>query len=327
MTAAGALFVPLRRREFRLLWLGASTSLLGDGVYLVALAWQAYSLTHRPGGLALLGVCATVPQLLALIAGGVISDRFERRHVLLAADVWPLRRRRRRLRFRPARPRPDVAPGPAQRDLRVGRGRGRAGLRRGRAQPGPGGRTGAGERHRPVPPPGDAAPGRPGARRGPDRDRRRGLRVPAERAHLPGVGRVPVADAEHQPAGVAGGWGRCGGSGERFPARGGPVRGAVCPQPGLAVGHLRRSHRGLPAVHRADRGAVALRAAGGPARRRARLRIHPGRGRGRRPGRGRTGRHDRAAPPPADLHVRRAGPARPWRSPATGWLTPAGSSR
>jgi MFS family permease len=78
---------PLRHRRFRLLWLGACASLLGDGIYLVALAWQAYSLTERPAGLALLGVCATVPQLMALVAGGVISDRFDRRQVLLLADV------------------------------------------------------------------------------------------------------------------------------------------------------------------------------------------------------------------------------------------------
>ncbi len=79
--------MPLARRDFRLLWTGAAASLLGDGAYLVALAWQAYSLTRSPAGLALLGVCATVPQLLALVAGGVVSDRFERRRVLLTADL------------------------------------------------------------------------------------------------------------------------------------------------------------------------------------------------------------------------------------------------
>ena len=78
---------PLLRRDFRLLWIGAAASLLGDGAYLVALAWQAYSLTREPAGLAILGVCATVPQLLALVAGGVVSDRFDRRLVLLVADL------------------------------------------------------------------------------------------------------------------------------------------------------------------------------------------------------------------------------------------------
>lgn len=88
MTRAAPTFLaPLRHRDFRLLWTGASISLLGDGVYLVALAWHAYTLTHRPSGLAVLGVCATVPQLLALVAGGVVSDRYERRKVLIGADI------------------------------------------------------------------------------------------------------------------------------------------------------------------------------------------------------------------------------------------------
>jgi len=85
--ATVALLRPLRHRDFRLLWFGASASLLGDGVYLVALAWQALALRHGPGGLAVLGVCATVPQLLCVVFGGVVSDRYDRRLVLLTADV------------------------------------------------------------------------------------------------------------------------------------------------------------------------------------------------------------------------------------------------
>jgi len=82
-----SLLTPLRHRDFRLLWAGASTSLLGDGVYLVALAWQAYTLSPNPRGLALLGVCATVPQLLTLLGGGLLSDRVDRRRILLTADA------------------------------------------------------------------------------------------------------------------------------------------------------------------------------------------------------------------------------------------------
>ena len=82
-----SLLTALRHRRFRLLWAGAAASLLGDGVYLVALAWQAYTISPNPSGLALLGVCATVPQLLALLASGVVSDRYDRRVVLIVADV------------------------------------------------------------------------------------------------------------------------------------------------------------------------------------------------------------------------------------------------
>jgi MFS family permease len=82
-----SLLAPLRHRNFRLLWIGACASLVGDGAYLIALAWQAYTLSHTPTALAMLGVCATVPQLLALLGSGILSDRVERRRVLLGADV------------------------------------------------------------------------------------------------------------------------------------------------------------------------------------------------------------------------------------------------
>jgi len=82
-----SLLTPLRHRDFRLLWIGACASLAGDGVYLIALAWQAYTLSHTPTALAMLGVCATVPQLLALLGSGILSDRVERRRILLGADA------------------------------------------------------------------------------------------------------------------------------------------------------------------------------------------------------------------------------------------------
>jgi MFS family permease len=78
---------PLRGRDFRLLWTGMSLSLMGDGVLLVALAWQAYQLVNRPGAMAAVGVALTVPQVVLVLLGGVISDRFERRRVMLAADL------------------------------------------------------------------------------------------------------------------------------------------------------------------------------------------------------------------------------------------------
>lgn len=78
---------PLRFRDFRLLWTGMTLSLLGDGVLLVALAWQAYELSNRPAALSLVLVALTVPQIVLVLFGGVVSDRFERRRLMLAADV------------------------------------------------------------------------------------------------------------------------------------------------------------------------------------------------------------------------------------------------
>ncbi len=81
------LLAPLRFRNFRLLWTGMTLSLLGDGVLLVALAWQAYELSNRPAALSVVLVALTVPQIVLVLFGGVVSDRFERRRLMLAADV------------------------------------------------------------------------------------------------------------------------------------------------------------------------------------------------------------------------------------------------
>ena len=78
---------PLRRRDFRLLWIGMTVSLLGDGIFLVALAWQVYELSNAPVALSLVGVAMTVPHLVFLLVGGVISDRVQKRRVMVAADL------------------------------------------------------------------------------------------------------------------------------------------------------------------------------------------------------------------------------------------------
>lgn len=78
---------PLRHRDFRLLWTGTTLSLLGDGVLLVALAWQAYQLSNSPAAMSLVGVALTLPQVVLVLFAGVLSDRVERRRVMLAADA------------------------------------------------------------------------------------------------------------------------------------------------------------------------------------------------------------------------------------------------
>lgn len=78
---------PLALREFALLWTAMAVSFLGDGVYLVAIAWQVYDLSNVPTALSLVGFAWTLPMVLFLLAGGVISDRFDRRKVMIASDV------------------------------------------------------------------------------------------------------------------------------------------------------------------------------------------------------------------------------------------------
>ena len=81
------ILIPLRHREFRLLWSGMTVSLLGDGITTIALAWQAYELSNAPTAFSLVGFTMTVPHVILLLVGGAVSDRFDRRKVMVAADV------------------------------------------------------------------------------------------------------------------------------------------------------------------------------------------------------------------------------------------------
>ena len=77
----------LRNRDFAVYWAGSTVSLLGDGVYFVALAWQVYSLSNTPQALAYAGVAWMLPQLAGLLFAGAVSDRFDRRRIMIAANA------------------------------------------------------------------------------------------------------------------------------------------------------------------------------------------------------------------------------------------------
>jgi transmembrane secretion effector len=78
---------PLRIRDFALLWLGLTVSFVGDGVYIIAIAWQTYDLSNSPSALAAVGVAWSLPQLVLLLLTGVLSDRLDRRHLMIGGDV------------------------------------------------------------------------------------------------------------------------------------------------------------------------------------------------------------------------------------------------
>jgi MFS family permease len=78
---------PLAARDFRLLWSAMTVSLIGDGIYVVAIAWQVYELSNAPTALAVVGVAWTLPTVLFVLVGGALSDRFDRRTLMLVSDV------------------------------------------------------------------------------------------------------------------------------------------------------------------------------------------------------------------------------------------------
>lgn len=78
---------PLRHRDFRLLWIGSTVSFLGDGIYVIAMASQVLLLSHRAGALAYVGIAWATPQVFLSLAAGALSDRIDRRRLMIAGDM------------------------------------------------------------------------------------------------------------------------------------------------------------------------------------------------------------------------------------------------
>jgi DHA3 family tetracycline resistance protein-like MFS transporter len=82
----GNLLLPLKHRAFRILWTGMTISLIGDGIFLIAIAWESYALWNAPVALSIVGIGMTIPTIAFLLVGGVVSDRHDRRLVMAWAD-------------------------------------------------------------------------------------------------------------------------------------------------------------------------------------------------------------------------------------------------
>ena len=78
---------PLRYRDFRLLWTGLAVSLAGDGMWLVALAWQVIELDGGPVQLSIVATAYSIGLIGLMLPAGIIADRLPRRLVMLSADV------------------------------------------------------------------------------------------------------------------------------------------------------------------------------------------------------------------------------------------------
>ena len=61
----------------------------GDGIYIVAIAWQVYTLSNVPSALALVGIAQTVPLVAFVLVGGALADRLDRRRVMIVGSALP----------------------------------------------------------------------------------------------------------------------------------------------------------------------------------------------------------------------------------------------
>jgi len=80
-------FQPLHLRDFRLLWLGESVSLLGDQFYFVALTWLTLQITGSGLALGTVLMLAAIPRAALMLIGGAVTDRMSPRVIMLISNA------------------------------------------------------------------------------------------------------------------------------------------------------------------------------------------------------------------------------------------------
>lgn len=73
-------------RDFRLLWLGGTISVLGSQFSMIALPWLVLQLTGDPLALGIVLALAGIPRAVFILVGGAVADRFSPRAILLTCD-------------------------------------------------------------------------------------------------------------------------------------------------------------------------------------------------------------------------------------------------
>jgi len=77
----------LRHRPFVLFWFARLALTIGYQMLIVAVAWQLYALTNDPFDLGLIGLIQFIPAMLLFLVVGQVTDRYDRRMVLLACQI------------------------------------------------------------------------------------------------------------------------------------------------------------------------------------------------------------------------------------------------
>lgn len=74
-------------RNYAALWTASAVSNLGDGIGTVAWPWLASLLTRDPLAIALVAIALRLPWLVFSLPSGVITDRFDRRRIVVLMDA------------------------------------------------------------------------------------------------------------------------------------------------------------------------------------------------------------------------------------------------
>lgn len=78
---------PLSVRNFRLLFIGESISILGDQFAMIALPWLVLQLTGSSVALGTVLALMSIPRAVFMLVGGVVVDRFSPRSVMIFSNI------------------------------------------------------------------------------------------------------------------------------------------------------------------------------------------------------------------------------------------------
>jgi MFS family permease len=87
MSSRGKLLGPLSEPQFRLLWIGQTTSAVGDGLTFLAIAFAVLHIGGKATDLGLVFAAFFAAYVSFILVGGVWADRLPRQLVMVAADV------------------------------------------------------------------------------------------------------------------------------------------------------------------------------------------------------------------------------------------------
>jgi MFS family permease len=87
MTNEGSGLGPFAEREYRLLFLGRTSSFLGSAFANVALAFAVLDLTGSKADLGFVLAAGSLPTIVFLLVGGIWADRLPRHHVMVVSNL------------------------------------------------------------------------------------------------------------------------------------------------------------------------------------------------------------------------------------------------
>lgn len=77
-------------RDYRLIWTGAFLSSIGTWIQDVALSWLIHTRMGDPFYLGLRAFASDVPLIAFMLVGGALADRFDRRRILVASNLFQM---------------------------------------------------------------------------------------------------------------------------------------------------------------------------------------------------------------------------------------------